>query len=156
VSAVDACRICRQGPDLHLAGGSEAPRHAAVVCRTELGTGVPREQHRANGRGDTGSLDFFLDPFVGDPVSENLELAETAKSIAYATPDDLPFLIIHGIAAPVVPCQQSVMLRDALESVDVTFRTMEGGDHGRASIFTAQELLDEIAAWLDAKLGVAR
>lgn len=119
---------------------------------------VYREQHRENGIGDTGSLDVFLDPLLGGPVAENLARAGMASPIAYATPDDPPFLIIHGDADPVVPYQQSLMLRDALENVgvDVTLLTIEGGNHGRTPVFTSQELLDEIASWLDEKLAVSR
>ena len=119
---------------------------------------VYHEQHRENGIGDTDRLDLFLNPLVGGPVDENFDRVQMANPITYITPDDPPFLIIHGDADPIVPYQQSLMLRDALQQagVDVTLLTIEGGDHGRTPIFRSPELLDEIAAWLDDKLSVAR
>lgn len=119
---------------------------------------VYRDQHRENGIGDTQSLDWFLDPFVGGSIEANPDRARMASPIAYVTPDDPPFLIIHGTADEIVPYQQSQMLAAALEhdGVDVTLRTVEGGNHGRTSIYTSPEMLDEIAGWLDAKMPVLR
>lgn len=119
---------------------------------------VYREQHRKNGLGAASTIDYFLDPFIGPAGAEDRDRATLANPIHYATADDPPFLIIHGDADPVVPYQQSVMLRDALVrvGVDVTFRTIENGDHGRMPIYTSQELLDDIAVWLDEKLAVTR
>jgi len=116
---------------------------------------VYQEQHRENGLGNTRQLDLFLVPFLGGPVSENADRARLANPITYVDPEDPPFLIIHGDADPIVPYQQSVILRDALRSagVEVTFWTIEGGDHGQTPIFTSQELLDDIATWLDGALG---
>ena len=117
---------------------------------------VYQEQHRENGLGNTRQLDLFLVPFLGGPVAENAERARLANPITYVDGDDPPFLIIHGDADPIVPYQQSVMLRDALTAagVEVTFWRVEGGDHGQTPIFTSQELLDDIATWLDGALGV--
>lgn len=119
---------------------------------------VYRDQPRENGIGDTQSLDWFLDPFVGGSIEANPDRARMASPIAYVTPDDPPFLIIHGTADEIVPYQQSEMLAAALEhdGVDVTLRTVEGGNHGRTSIYTSPEMLDEIAGWLDAKMPVLR
>ena len=55
-----------------------------------------------------------------------------ANPITYVSEDDSPFLIIHGDRDKLVPYQQSVLLKDALEKagVPVTFYKVEGGGHG--------------------------
>jgi len=55
-----------------------------------------------------------------------------ANPITYVTKDDPPFLIVHGDKDPLVPHNQSELLRDALKAVgvSVTFYTVQGGGHG--------------------------
>ena len=38
----------------------------------------------------------------------------------------------------------------------MTLRTILGGNHDLAPIFPSQELMDEVAVWLERKLGVLR
>jgi len=47
------------------------------------------------------------------------EQLASGSPVTYASPDDPPFLIIHGDADPVVPVKQAYLLRDALTSADV-------------------------------------
>lgn len=69
---------------------------------------------------------------IGGPIQENPDRVAKANPITYASADDPPFLIVHGDQGLLVPCGQSVLLRDALEKagVPVTFYTVEDGGHG--------------------------
>jgi acetyl esterase/lipase len=69
---------------------------------------------------------------VGGPIQENKDKVQRANPITYVTKDDPPFLIVHGDADPIVPYNQSEILRDALvkAGMGVTFYTVRGGGHG--------------------------
>ena len=69
---------------------------------------------------------------VGGPIQEHKDRVARANPITYVSKDDSPFLIIHGDQDKLVPYQQSVLLKDALEAagVPVTFYQVEGGGHG--------------------------
>ncbi|MDE0467812.1 MAG: alpha/beta hydrolase [Candidatus Poribacteria bacterium] len=69
---------------------------------------------------------------VGGPIQEHKDRVAKANPITYVSDDDSPFLIIHGDQDKLVPYQQSVLLKDALEKagVPVTFYKVEGGGHG--------------------------
>ena len=69
---------------------------------------------------------------VGGPIQEHKDRVAKANPITYVSKDDSPFLIIHGDQDKLVPYQQSVLLKDALEKagVSVTFYKVEGGGHG--------------------------
>ena len=69
---------------------------------------------------------------IGGPIQENPDRVARANPITYVSDSDPPFLIVHGDQDPLVPYEQSVLLRDALEKagVPVTFYTVEGGGHG--------------------------
>jgi acetyl esterase/lipase len=70
---------------------------------------------------------------IGGPIQENIDRVAKANPITYVSKDDPPFLIVHGTRDPLVPYQQSVLLKNALEkaAAPVTFYTVEGGGHGR-------------------------
>lgn len=69
---------------------------------------------------------------VGGPIQEHKDRVAKANPVTYVSEDDSPFLIIHGDRDKLVPYQQSVLLKDALEKtgVPVTFYKVEGGGHG--------------------------
>lgn len=69
---------------------------------------------------------------VGGPIQEHKDRVAKANPITYVSEDDSPFLIIHGDQDKLVPYQQSVLLKGALEKtgVPVTFYKVEGGGHG--------------------------
>ena len=69
---------------------------------------------------------------VGGPIQEHKDRVSRANPITYVSKDDSPFLIIHGDRDKLVPYQQSVLLKDALEAagVPVTFYRVKGGGHG--------------------------
>ncbi|MEO8217811.1 MAG: alpha/beta hydrolase [Acidobacteriota bacterium] len=57
--------------------------------------------------------------FIGCPIQSCPEKTESANPITYVTPDDPPFLILHGLADCLVPWQQSQILYDALTAAGV-------------------------------------
>jgi acetyl esterase/lipase len=69
---------------------------------------------------------------LGGPVQENKDKVQKANPITYVTKNDPPFLIVHGDKDPLVPHNQSELLRDALQKAGaaVTFYTVTGGGHG--------------------------
>jgi acetyl esterase/lipase len=69
---------------------------------------------------------------LGGIPSEHPEKARKANPITYVTPDDSPFLIMHGTQDELVPISQSELLYEALQKakVDSTFRPVEGIGHG--------------------------
>jgi acetyl esterase/lipase len=79
-----------------------------------------------------GRPSVLVERLLGGPVKERLDLARSASPVAFVSPDDPPFLIVHGTADPVVPYKQSVWLRDRLRKagVPVALITVEGGGHG--------------------------
>ena len=69
---------------------------------------------------------------LGGPVQQRQELARTANPITYVSPDDPPFLILHGDKDNLVPIGQSELLQAALKKagVDSTFFVVKGAGHG--------------------------
>lgn len=70
---------------------------------------------------------------IGGAIQDHPDRARAANPITYVSPDDPPFLVIHGDRDPLVPHHQSELLVAALEraGVPVTFYTVKGGGHGR-------------------------
>ncbi|MCX7885842.1 MAG: alpha/beta hydrolase, partial [Verrucomicrobiae bacterium] len=89
---------------------------------------------------------------IGGPIQENKEKVARANPITYVTPDDPPFLIVHGDADPVVPIHQSKLLFEALKKagVPVRFHTIKGAGHGQG--FGGREISEMVAAFFDAHL----
>ena len=94
---------------------------------------------------------------VGGPIQAHRDRVAKANPITYVSEDAPPFLIIHGDKDPLVPYQQSVLLKEALEKVGarVTFYRVEGGGHGwfkdpevpaLTKAFLAEHLLGEQTA----------
>jgi acetyl esterase/lipase len=69
---------------------------------------------------------------IGGPLAQKQEEARKASPITYVTPDDPPFLIVHGDRDVIVPFNQSELLEAALKKagVDVTFVRVQRGGHG--------------------------
>lgn len=82
---------------------------------------------------------------VGGPIQENKEAVARANPITYVSKKAPPFLIIHGDRDPLVPYQQSVLLKQALEEAgtEVTFYTVKGEGHGRFKDVRVAELTRE-------------
>ncbi|MBK9927272.1 MAG: alpha/beta hydrolase [Anaerolineales bacterium] len=73
------------------------------------------------------SIFYSFGYLAGSNTPENA----TASPITYVTPDDPPFLIIHGDKDGVVPIAQAEILDQKLKEAGVpsTFVTIQGGDH---------------------------
>ena len=69
---------------------------------------------------------------VDGRLDEREALVKMANPIAYVTPDDPPFLIIHGENDDVVPFSQSQLLHDALRKAGVgsTLVKVKNAGHG--------------------------
>jgi len=79
---------------------------------------------------------------VGGPVQQNAELAEKANPISYVDKSDPPFLIQHGDADPLVPMEQSELLRDALikAGVPVELTIFHRAGHGGPAVESPENL----------------
>ena len=77
---------------------------------------------------------------LGGPISENLAKARLASPVDHVTPDDPPFLIVHGEKDPIVPVKQARILADALEKagVEVTLQVLPDAGHGVLNSETAK------------------
>ena len=92
-------------------------------------------------------------PQFHDPAATTIY--RQASPTSYLSPDDPPFLLIHGDADSVVPFSQSELFQTGLQEVDVEVRLLRipGGDHGPGLI--QEDSLDhvsEILGWLDEHL----
>ena len=87
---------------------------------------------------------------IGGGLAENPDKVRLADPITYVTPDDPPFLIVHGDQDDVVPFNQSDLLYQALKKagVVVTFHTVEGAGHG----FGEREPAELVNAFFDRHL----
>jgi acetyl esterase/lipase len=90
---------------------------------------------------------------LGGPVLQVPERATAASPATYVTAGDPPFFIAHGTADPVVPPQQSSLLRDALRAVGVpvSYTSIAGAGHGGPPFSTAQ-LTDAVLLFLQQHL----
>jgi acetyl esterase/lipase len=88
---------------------------------------------------------------VGGHIRAHPDRVARANPITYVTPDDPPFLIVHGDADVLVPHHQSVLLEAALRKagVSVELVTIRGGLHGPD---TESKGFDRALAFLKAKL----
>jgi acetyl esterase/lipase len=73
---------------------------------------------------------------VGGPIRDNPEKVARANPITYVTPDDPPFLIVHGDGDLLVPHHQSELLDAALRKAGVRVRlvTIPDGPHGGETV----------------------
>lgn len=69
---------------------------------------------------------------LGGAVLQSKDKAAKANPITYVTPDDPPFLIVHGDQDGTVPLNQSQLLFDALKKAGVSahVHTIHGAGHG--------------------------
>jgi dipeptidyl aminopeptidase/acylaminoacyl peptidase len=87
---------------------------------------------------------------IGGAVQENKDKSAAANPMTYITKDDPPFLILHGDKDPLVPYQQSELLRDALQKAGVpaTLKIIPGAGHG----FGGKEVDQSVAAFFERQL----
>lgn len=85
---------------------------------------------------------------LGSPVAESPAKVSSANPVTYVTPDDSPFLIVHGTTDRLVPIAQSQLLDKSLEEVEVesTLLTVVGGGHGKGF---PKSVSESVVAFLD-------
>lgn len=84
------------------------------------------------GKMDHNAADSPESRLIGGPIQEHKEKTAKANPINYITPDDPPFLIMHGDKDQLVIYNQSVLLQAALTKagVESTLVKIEDGGHG--------------------------
>ena len=87
---------------------------------------------------------------LGAAIQTVPELVKTASPPAFVSKGSAPMLIVHGDKDPLVPIEQSGLLRDALKQAGVVheYVVIEGGGHGGAGFFTP-EMLTKVAGWFE-------
>ncbi len=90
---------------------------------------------------------------LGGAVMQNKDKAARVNSITYVTPDDPPFLIVHGDKDPTVPLNQSQLLFAALKKTNVSahFHTIHGAGHGGPG-FMGKNIDDMVSAFFHTRL----
>lgn len=82
--------------------------------------------------GLNGSIYYAFNFLANSDTPENVAVSP----ITYVTPDDPPFLILHGDKDGVVPLEQAKTLDRALQQAGVSSKLVivQGGDHGLQSL----------------------
>lgn len=90
------------------------------------------EQAGSFGKLDHNAPDSPESKLIGGPIQQQPEKTARASPIAYVSPDDPPYLIMHGDQDPLVPLQQSQLLYEALQKSGVKSELVivEGAGHG--------------------------
>jgi acetyl esterase/lipase len=90
---------------------------------------------------------------LGGPLAEKRDLAALVNPITHVTPDDPPFLIVHGAADRTVAPNQSELLHAALKKAGVAseLHIIPGAGHGGAE-FQDATALGWVAAFLERNL----
>lgn len=85
---------------------------------------------------------------LGGPIKEKPELTQAANPIAYVTPQDPPFLILHGEKDRLVPIGQSELLQTALKKAGVPCELVRLPNDGHGGPgFTSAESRQKIAGF---------
>jgi len=123
-------------------------RKALAVNLSDLAAMAAQAPKR--GQSDPNAPDAPEAFLLGGPVRDLLDKARAASPITYITPDDPPFLIMHGDNDRVVPYQQSVLLDEALRKagVESKLHTVAGGGHA----FGGQALHEMVLDFFDRHL----
>lgn len=85
---------------------------------------------------------------LGATVREVPDLAKDASALFQVSPDDPPFLIMHGSEDPGVPLEQSTRFHEALQKAGVASElvVVEGAGHG-GPLFQSDEVRDAVRAF---------
>ncbi|NQW29087.1 MAG: alpha/beta hydrolase [Ignavibacteria bacterium] len=97
--------------------------------------------------------DSPLSKLLGGPISTRPEAAKAASPITYITPDDPPFLIVHGDADGTVPVEQSRQMDAALHAAGLESELiiLPGAGHG-GTAFATSESIEKAAGFFDRHL----
>jgi acetyl esterase/lipase len=110
-----------------------------------MGTAPGFERH--------GRADSPESALLGGTPDKKPETAAAASPVTYATPDDPPFLIVHGDQDRTVPLDQSRRMDAALRAagVETELIVIPGSGHGGPA-FSAPEMTEKAAAFFDRHL----
>ncbi len=86
-----------------------------------------------------------LAKLIGGPLKNRKEEARKASPISYITPDDAPFLIIHGDKDNVVPYSQATELDAALDTAKIPSILLTGTEGGH--VFLSGPLVERMYAF---------
>lgn len=94
---------------------------------------------------------------LGGTIQDNPDKVARLNPITYVSPDDPPFLIMHGDKDPVVPIGQSRLLLEALQKAGVAaeFKVVEGAGHGGPG-FQKPEIEGMVSAFFEKHLQAKR
>lgn len=94
--------------------------------------------------------DDVVAKLFGGPVSKNKALATKGSPLHWVTKASAPMLIMHGDKDPLVPLQQSELLRDAYKAAgaDCTLQVYPGMGHG-GPLFSDEAALKLMVGFLE-------
>lgn len=114
------------------------------------------DQLRASGLHSPEPHDAPFSPeslLIGAPIQTRPDLAASLNPITYVSPDAAAFLMQHGTADSVVPCQQSQLLYDALLPAvgpdRVELDLLQGARHGGGPEFWTAANQQRVIDFLD-------
>ena len=82
---------------------------------------------------------------IGGPLKDRREEGRKASPVTYITPDDAPFLIIHGDKDPLVPYSQATEFDSALKAAHVPSTLVTGTDGGH--VFLSGPLVERMLSF---------
>ena len=82
---------------------------------------------------------------IGGPLKDHQEVGRKASPVTYITPDDAPFLIIHGDKDTLVPYSQATEFETALKAAHVPATLLTGTDGGH--VFLSGPLVERMYAF---------
>lgn len=86
-----------------------------------------------------------LAKLIGGPLKDRREEGRKASPVTYITPDDAPFLIIHGDKDTLVPYSQATEFNTALKAAHVPSTLLTGTDGGH--VFLSGPLIERMLAF---------
>jgi len=92
-----------------------------------------------------------VEGFLGVTAAEDPDLWREASPITWVSPDDPPFLLIHGRDDRLVPYEESVKMADALRraGVEAELLLIPGAGHGFHNRLNTPQARRAIAAIVD-------
>jgi acetyl esterase/lipase len=133
-------------------GNTDQSARVQAVCDYYGPTDLLAAKTPGGGRGAQTPVGRLL----GGPVDEREDEARAASPVRYVTPDDPPFLIVHGEQDETVDIEQSELLEAALKKagVEVTFIRVKNAGHGfrPGSDPSPEELRNRVLAFFDKRL----
>ncbi len=133
-------------------GNLNVSSNVQAVCDwsgiTDLATLDKQSTHTVKLDGEEPDAPVKL--FLGDRAGKVPAIAKRASPVAYISPKNPPFLIMHGDKDGVVPIEQSNEFYEKLKKngVDAKFIVVKGGAHN----FVSTETLTEVLRFFDSKL----